>query len=904
MEKHTKEKDAVFESVTWEAQNYDAAERKFQEVLEKLPGRGDENLEQFIVEYDSLLKAVRKSHDNEKRLDRKCRELEEELVQSTAKMAAALKLSADDGGAVLSLRKDLEKAWKLVDAGQEKEARLKEAAAAYQQEIANLTRLVEAGAGLSSLDDNMHEDLQRRNEDLARDRDEQVAALATERKELIDAQEKAKKVHEATLKLEDECDTLRQHNATKDLELIRENFRREQLEKDIADMRAQVEVRTQDIKQQQNELRTAEQRIARMEQTIREQQASRPPCLGTGAAAEERATRENNSLVERNQRLVREVQEQMASNARLVADNKQTAIELKQKEEAIRAMQAETAKVVKAKEAAQARAKAIEKQKEEAERVNDQLRAEVKALEREADSMKAKVDSERKRVEEMAREKDALNKQSTKAEGSVHKQADLLRAYENEKKSLEAEIAGYKASSARHEKTIQAMEHDIEAASARAQDAATKVAELLEKIQLQESDIADVQKKLAEAEARLKQQQALYEQVRADRNLCSRNLIAAQDEVLEVRNRSKTLAHQMEQVKAENTRLEAAVSKERFGHARAQQECEKLQAQVTQLEERSRAADAAVKEASAEAALLTAVVAEAEKERVRQRKETEAVVRDRDVLGSQLVRRNDELALLHEKIRLQQSTISQGNAAYRERLAEMRTLQLQLADLVRETSVLRERAAGAEALKREVHGLGRQVLQERAKVQALGQELENPLNVHRWRKLEGSTPAAYEMLMKCQALQRRLITTTEACVEKDAQIQEQEKLYLELKAILARQPGPEAALHISALQAQLREKQKQLESLVGELNMEQAKADEHKDAIARLQKEHVELKRSLLAAKKRERKHKGKKSKIEMLEEGTCTEEKEQTPPEVQMQEQAARNGQILSQNPTEAVYA
>ncbi len=43
----------------------------------------------------------------------------------------------------------------------------------------------------------------------------------------------------------------------------------------------------------------------------------------------------------------------------------------------------------------------------------------------------------------------------------------------------------------------------------------------------------------------------------------------------------------------------------------------------------------------------------------------EAVVRDRDVLGSQLVRRNDELALLYEKIRLQQSTISQGNAAYR-----------------------------------------------------------------------------------------------------------------------------------------------------------------------------------------------------------------------------------------------
>ncbi len=105
----------------------------------------------------------------------------------------------------------------------------------------------------------------------------------------------------------------------------------------------------------------------------------------------------------------------------------------------------------------------------------------------------------------------------------------------------------------------------------------------------------------------------------------------------------------------------------------------------------------------------------------------------------------------------------------------------------------------------------------------------------------------------------------------------------------------------SGLQAQLREKQKQLESLVGELNMEQAKADEHKDAIARLQKEHVELQCLLLAAKKRERKHKGKKPRIEMLDESTCTEEKEQTNPQVQVQEQ---NGQIVDQNPTEAVYA
>ena len=39
----------------------------------------------------------------------------------------------------------------------------------------------------------------------------------------------------------------------------------------------------------------------------------------------------------------------------------------------------------------------------------------------------------------------------------------------------------------------------------------------------------------------MKQQQAAYEAVRADRNLCSRSLIAAQDEVVELRNRARIL---------------------------------------------------------------------------------------------------------------------------------------------------------------------------------------------------------------------------------------------------------------------------------------------------------------------------------------------------------------------------
>jgi hypothetical protein len=56
-------------------------------------------------------------------------------------------------------------------------------------------------------------------------------------------------------------------------------------------------------------------------------------------------------------------------------------------------------------------------------------------------------------------------------------------------------------------------------------------------------------------------------------------------------------------------------------------------------------------------------------ERARQRKELDLVLGERDILGTQLIRRNDELALLYEKVKIQQATLSRGQAQYKERCA-------------------------------------------------------------------------------------------------------------------------------------------------------------------------------------------------------------------------------------------
>ena len=51
-----------------------------------------------------------------------------------------------------------------------------------------------------------------------------------------------------------------------------------------------------------------------------------------------------------------------------------------------------------------------------------------------------------------------------------------------------------------------------------------------------------------------------------------------------------------------------------------------------------------------------------------------------------------------------------------------------------------------------------------------------------------------------QALQKRLISRTEEVVEVERILQEKDRLYLELRVVLERQPGPEVAQQISSYQ--------------------------------------------------------------------------------------------------------
>lgn len=95
------------------------------------------------------------------------------------------------------------------------------------------------------------------------------------------------------------------------------------------------------------------------------------------------------------------------------------------------------------------------------------------------------------------------------------------------------------------------LEKEREKFGGEASDANAKFAAALEEVKLREMTILDLQKKIAEGDTKLKQQQSLYEAVRSDRNLYSKSLIESQDEIAEMKRKFKIMNHQIEQLKEE-----------------------------------------------------------------------------------------------------------------------------------------------------------------------------------------------------------------------------------------------------------------------------------------------------------------------------------------------------------------
>merc|ERR1712159_43485 len=521
-------------------------------------------------------------------------------------------------------------------------------------------------------------------------------------------------------------------------------------------------------------------------------------------------------------------------------------------EDEIVGMKNEAIKLTKMRETVQRRLQQVEEQKIDVEKERDTWKHGIGHLERDLEEMRKKSELDKKKHDDLVRDRDILSKTLMKASNATEKQQSLVKLHESSKKSLEQDIQSYREEGAKQRKIIYQLEKERDRYINEASDLTQKVLQHMEEVKVREMNLFDYKKKIAEAETKLKQQQNLYEACRSDRNLYSKNLVEAQDEISEMKRKLKIMTHQIEQHREEIAARNNENKKQDEKLTRTERDKDVLKEKLQRCQHQQQQTQNDLDQMNKEVKNLNDLIRDADEERKRQHKELQQVVQERDILGTQLVRRNNELALLYEKIKIQQSTLAKGEIQYRQRLQDIRLLKLEIKKLRREKAILMKNVSSIDDLRKEVYHTQRELLRERTRCKALEEELENPMNIHRWRKLEASDTSQYEMILKIQALQKRLIDKTEEVVEKELAIQEKEKLYVELKQILARQPGPEVAEQLSMYQHALREKTKQMKRLASELNMFESQSTEYKYEIERLATELQDTKKNWFQMKKKD----------------------------------------------------
>lgn len=818
---------------------FEALERDFQEVLATLAG--DRSLDRFRVEYEKIHRALKRSHEHERKLIKKVKELNGEIVTNASKVHTALKLSQDDQNTITALRKEIDKAWKMVETAQGKETRAKETIGQLREEISNLSKLVEKGAKLSGGQEQMVKELMATRDELQKQSEQQQEQAKLLDTQLQEAQRQKEEAEVENAGLQGKVASLGEQVEARQAEIQREQRRRDRLDRELRETRSELDERSSAQEMLVAEKTTAQTQIVQLEKQ-----------LGDARNTMDKYLRDYDTLYQRTQKLTEDLEEQITKNQQQHLENTSLTKEIKVVKEDMSRVTIEKGQLERKVEREHRQVETYKKLVDESKTPLATAQMEIRALQKEVDTFKRLTEKKEKAQEALERETRMAKKETERAEFQA-KQADtFVKEQERVAYSLESELGALKIETAKQRKHTYQLEKERERSGLEASEQRALYLAALEEVKLRDMRVTELQKKGAEWEAKLKQQQHLYESVRSDRNLYSKNLLEAQDEIAEMKRKFKIMTHQIEQLKEEIAAKDQALVKESFAHEKVEKQGEQMRNEVSRMRRAIEANDDIIHKQDAEVRRLASMIRRMDDEALTQRKEYDQVINERDILGTQLIRRNDELALLYEKLKIQASTLRKGEAQYTHRVQDIQALRLKVKDVQRELAIASGSSSQFDDLKRQLIAMQRELLQEKTKVKALSEELENPMNVHRWRKLEGSDPATYEMIQKIQTLQKRLIAKTEEVVEKDLLIQEKERLYVELKHILARQPGPEVAEQLSVYQSSLRAKTRQMKAMASELNLYQSQVNDGKYEIDKLSRELQDVKRKYYEQKRRD----------------------------------------------------
>uniref|UniRef100_A0A1A9WYN0 Cilia- and flagella-associated protein 58 central coiled coil domain-containing protein n=1 Tax=Glossina brevipalpis TaxID=37001 RepID=A0A1A9WYN0_9MUSC len=309
-----------------------------------------------------------------------------------------------------------------------------------------------------------------------------------------------------------------------------------------------------------------------------------------------------------------------------------------------------------------------------------------------------------------------------------------------------------------------------------------KIEYFQEQIQLKSNQVTDLSEKLQQKHFALINMKKQLEAVHSEKMILQRNLETCTQERDNFRTLQTKTSHQITQLTNEISANQNKINSLNLRIERLNNEKKDLQSELKNKENLLSSARKDLKEMKIKNENLLKTISDDELKFMKLSQELDETRKEKNLIGLQMVRRNDEIILLKEKLQITQTALDQGQTQYNQRVEDIRILKMELTNLQTERECLSRAIKSTADMREEIIRLQRALNQERVRVRSLTEDAKTPTAVHRWRILKGEDPNKFQLLAKVQMLQRRNLKLEIEKVNVQQQLEESRQLR-KLKAL-------------------------------------------------------------------------------------------------------------------------
>ena len=449
---------------------------------------------------------------------------------------------------------------------------------------------------------------------------------------------------------------------------------------------------------------------------------------------------------------------------------------------------------------------------------------------KELEALKTNANKQQKVIAELKQDVDVFISSYLKQEKLEEDKTLELEDIERRFVQLEETITSCLKQERELEREIQSLSAQRERASRDVIKVIVSLRETKEEINIKDIIISDYGKKLMEVQVKLKNGNVMYEIVKSQRNKYAHMLAASARMLAEMKEKIKIFQNEVEILRSESLGKEKNLAEEARLCTNVQYNRDALRIELNRTTAILRDKKDKVNRQFMEIDKLNSIINGAEKEMIRIRDKYSKSVDQRNMTGIQLIDRNDELCILHEKYNIQSNIIEKGVQEMQLRLNEIRVLESDIRDINWKIDVTKKRIPTMEVYTKTVSKLQQldsQLNEEKEAAEKLILELEspNPQQIDkRVKRLGGDDPNEDQLTSKIEVLQDRLNEKREMLLERNLILDEVTNLSdnLKVKAAEGRSSTLELAKTINDYQGKIRKITHKMMATVSELSMYQA----------------------------------------------------------------------------------